>query len=1098
MVPGTCMLLKRKCSYILSLIVLSACLGSQPGVEVREAQAAETESSGVVRVTNRVLRPAELVPPLGFNHFGGAGALNYAQNNIISSPGNEPMYSRDLYRVTKTDGKRFEIDGGGADAFKLWASGFLSGADVQIYRIVDEAGRPLKTKDDRGHLDTSNAKKAIYVGSGQIIPRGTPGFPDGGHVANRYVAIHPHANVNGLSSKIIDYKGLEPNRKYYYRLIALAGNKKKSVPSAEVSVAIRTGRASPPVLMPPNGEDNLPAWTPSRSWSWRPNVAGGTKPYKFNAFQLDGKTPIRTLGVDIDTKTGKLSGILKRVAHKGFVVEVTDANGLSSRRIYQFPGSKPTNAVLEPAPPTNLKAYSKNGVVYLSWTPSKSENVTGYRVERSTAPLSSQDSALYLDKKSPKLVDGDYLVIEKKYIDFDMRGVSPRVRGIGNPSDTPNWHWRTYGDISLSLDQHKSSLPEGMLGGETALKVVTEKNGGQLYQAVAAGSGVANDYWYGHFEAGKRYRWEGWLRAESLPKNAVTLTFEPGFSITKKISVGDKWKKFQWDFKAPKEKSGVMHFGPKIKVNRPGTLWLDDMRLYQLDDTSGDNPRYIAPNLILNEVLRSQPKIGPKGVHRIWVLDRNMTMDSILSWHSNTRIAPNWNTEVRKTEDMTLPMALEFDRLTGDSKKTRMVPWITLQHILHSKEDWHNLIEWLAAPISGGEETKRSRPYAYLRTQQRGNKRPWTDEFEKIYIEFGNETWHNSKIADWIGFAQKYEIHQGDTQYGLFSAYLIDVIKSSPYWKSQGLDKKIEFVLGANYGGRLNKRGPITTGFSGYGEVAISKAPQADSVSHANYAGPKWETGDSQEGTFSEEGLQASLLAWAIGPEPNQARMVEAQKYLKSQGVKYYLTAYEGGPSGYKIPGQGGKEQVEINERYGKSLALAVGVLDTWLGSYKLGWTDQAYLGFSQGTHYSSHTMAEDGYRPHVGWQALRLRNQAGRGALMETKNLGVPQIDFRGKRYDSVSSYAMKDGQRWTVFVLSRSINKTISVALELPFKQAQKITKYRLKGKPAANNRTSLEVPLEELSVDTKQLSSGRMMVEEGKLKPATIIAYVFEGTR
>ena len=45
-------------------------------------------------VTDKVLRPAEKVPPLGANDWGGCGAVQWAANNFVHNSGNEPVYWR--------------------------------------------------------------------------------------------------------------------------------------------------------------------------------------------------------------------------------------------------------------------------------------------------------------------------------------------------------------------------------------------------------------------------------------------------------------------------------------------------------------------------------------------------------------------------------------------------------------------------------------------------------------------------------------------------------------------------------------------------------------------------------------------------------------------------------------------------------------------------------------------------------------------------------------------------------------------------------------------------------------------------------------------
>ena len=256
-----------------------------------------------------------------------------------------------------------------------------------------------------------------------------------------------------------------------------------------------------------------------------------------------------------------------------------------------------------------------------------------------------------------------------------------------------------------------------------------------------------------------------------------------------------------------------------------------------------------------------------------------------------------------------------------------------------------------------------------------GHGAPWTDEFAEIIVEFGNETWHNGFFADWLGFNRHGAIWQGGPEYGLFARYLIETMHKSPYWKPQGLDGKLRFCLGAGYNGSVEKDGKVR----GYGEEAMQTCPDATCLGHANYVGPKWETGDAGTGRFDDHGVQGTLLGFLAGPEASQIKMGQAREALAKSHHAYDIVAYEGGPSGYALPGRDSPEQKAVNEKYGKSLAMAVASLDAWMRSYQYGWTYQNFLGYGQGLYWNSHTPLWDGFRASPGWQAPGAA-QPGRG----------------------------------------------------------------------------------------------------------------------
>ena len=213
---------------------------------------------------------------------------------------------------------------------------------------------------------------------------------------------------------------------------------------------------------------------------------------------------------------------------------------------------------------------------------------------------------------------------------------------------------------------------------------------------------------------------------------------------------------------------------------------------------------------------------------------------------------------------MTLPQGLMFDLATGKDPQSRMKPWLVLQHVLHSEQDWLGLVEYLAAPYDAKADSPSPSRGPTNAASSAACRTPWTDEFAGIVIEFGNETWHNGHFDDWLGFRTRSAIWQGGTEYGLFSTYLIQNMKKSPYWKAQGLDGKIRFCLGGGYGNaRLDAKGKI----NGYGELAMQACPEATLLGHANYVGPKWETGDAARKSFNDRGVQETLLGYVTDME---------------------------------------------------------------------------------------------------------------------------------------------------------------------------------------------------------------------------------------
>ena len=1056
-------------------------------------------------VTEEVLRPAEQVPPIGANGYGRCGAIEWAANNFVQNSGNEPIWWRNLHRVTECGERWFEIDGGGVSWWDLWGNGFLSGARVRVYRIVDENGVAIAGER---YLEMERAHHVELVGETTVLPAGTPGLPEGGWVVTEYGDVHRGQWIRGGNLSVTDARGLENGVTYWYTLIAVDAEGRESAPCDEVAATPRAGLDTPPHILIGNAEDRFPPTTANQGFRFELEAVGGTPPYKWSV--VEGALPA---GLELDPASGVIEGIAtdEPILSDTLRIAVTDADGRRDSRVWHLLRAVGGTGDEVPRPPSRLTASAGDGFVTLRWKPSPSQNSVAYRLKRSTRPLANQENRVYLAADAPPLERFDYVVIEKKFDPFDMRLVHPRVRGIGNPVDAPNWYWRHEPErVRLSLEAHQDPPAEMIEPGETCLRIdALDDEEAKIEQFVFIGTDLPNDepIWYGQLEPGKPYRMEVWLRREKLGAGgAVTFSYGRAYpGLEERFEVTGDWQRFTHDFVGPERPGEHWHFGHRFAFTGPGTLWLDNARIFRVE---GEPDAPFVPNAtVLEERLTAAPASGPKGAQRCWVLDRHATMASLLSWHGSSQVSPDWSTSVRGTVEMTIPMALELCARTGDGAEERVTPWFVLQHMLHDEADWRALVEYLAVPFDPERDSAEAKPWAHRRFTQRGAGTPWTDEFDELIIEFGNETWHNGVFDDWIGFHLRNNVWQGGPEYGLFCQYLIEGMRSDPRWAELGLDGKIRFALGDGYPRRDVGDGWRLT----YGEEAMRTCPDADLLAHANYIGPKWETGDASASRVDDHGVQLALLAYPTGNAPEFVEMRKTRERLAAAGVEYELAAYESGPSGYALPGRAGKAEVLVQERYGKSLAMAVAALDGWLGAYAEGWTHQCFFSYGQGRRWNSHTWFSEGFRPSPAWEAMKLRNRHARGDLVTVEAVSSPTIEIRGESHPLIGCYAFREERRWSVFLLSRKLDGehdgvdfgdgATRVALTMPPRAAERITLYRLTGDPRENNLEERRIAIESIPVPAKALHDGRFEVSsetgglENGLPPGSVYLYVFE---
>ena len=726
---------------------------------------------------------------------------------------------------------------------------------------------------------------------------------------------------------------------------------------------------------------------------------------------------------------------------------------------------------------------------------------------------SEGNNRVYVDDPALELAYGDYAFIFIKKDFMPLEEAHERLHGWFNQDEYGLF--LNGGDNATSrLVPHPTPIPAAFdEPGETCLRIEATDNA-----SYNAGQWVYHPYddaegqWYSQLHPGSSYRVEAWLRQDGLGNNGqVNFAFvgnQAYASVNQSTpwQVTNEWQHFTYDFVAPEYPTSGMHIGHALQFTGPGTLYVDNFLLYRYDEKHQFEPFGPHENTF-DEFMNSIAEAGRKPAVRFYPLQySNSTIDALLSNYGNASLDIN-SGAFGGFSNATIAQSIRWAFATGQSPQDRVVPYLTISEE-YTEAEWKALVEYLGVPYDANSDTPESKPYAYMRTQQRGGVgTPWTTEFREILIEYGNETWHNGAGGyGWHGFSAPGAVHQGGVEYGIFARYMIDEqVKAMPAWTQHNLDSSIKFVLGANYNADPN---------SGYGELAAQQGGGVAYVGHANYVGPKWETGDTGSSVFDDHGVQETLL----GGYTNMFDLIEAaaasRDQLNAAGANYQLIAYEGGPSGYWT----NDDNPEIDELYGKSLAMGVAALDTWLYSTLNGYGHQCYLGFSSGRWWTSHTPPEAGaLRPHIGWLGLKLRNRFAPGEeMLETSIERLPRLQRGEEAVPLFSSYALRSGNQVYVFVLSRVLDGNhdgvdfgagvVPVTLHLPFlERPSSIMLHKLAnidGSPAdprANNREAMTIDIVSSELDIAHYSNDFVINEQsggltGGMAPGTAYLYVF----
>ncbi|MBD3243341.1 MAG: hypothetical protein GF331_22315, partial [Chitinivibrionales bacterium] len=724
------------------------------------------------------------------------------------------------------------------------------------------------------------------------------------------------------------------------------------------------------------------------------------------------------------------------------------------------------------------------------------------------------DSAIGLER-------GDYAFIMIEKAQLASSEINGRLYQFNSNIGSAG-HLFKPGDWNAKLVPHPGTpLPQEFLDddpGKTCYELSptnteTHNVGKTMFHAYDQREGL----YYGALTPGAPYRVEVWLRQEGLGNGGLVRfnSNQSYSSISANWNVTGTWQKYTHDFTGPAYPDGdPWHHNFGFEVTGPGKLWIDNWKVFQ-NDAVHENRAFTPCTLGFNEYLRSIPPIGQKpSVRFMGTFGSTSPMERMLSDWSSSRVDFMWN--LQAGTNMTIPHCMYWAFKSGDSPATRIVPYLTLR-VEYVEEDWRAVVEYLGVPYDPSIDTPAGKPFAYMRYKQRGNVgTPWTDEFREIVIEYGNESWHNGAgNYGWHGFGVSQFTWSGGIEYGLFANYMFDrTAGAMPEWTQYNLGSKIKFALNGGY----------FVGPDEYGEISVKRTTGAVKyVTHANYVGPKWETGDTPNMVFDDDGLQRTLVA--AGPEFKEgylAKHAEFRDLAAGQGVDYDLIAYEGGPSGYYVSSDNDTAK-EVAEQYGKSVAMAVAALDGWLYSSYVGYKHQNYLIYACGRGWTSHTQAiQGGFRQHAGWKALALRNNYARGdRMLLTTFSSIPT--FRDTVVDTgevplVAAYTLTNEARsvYSVFVLSRKLAGTHNgsnfgdgytpVTINLPFSQTpQAIYLHKITrpdgspSDPADNNRTAENVVITSSRIPTAQfaqsfaLNAARGADDRG-IPEAGIYLYVF----
>lgn len=399
------------------------------------------------------------------------------------------------------------------------------------------------------------------------------------------------------------------------------------------------------------------------------------------------------------------------------------------------------------------------------------------------------------------------------------------------------------------------------------------------------------------------------------------------------------------------------------------------------------------------------------------------------------------------------------------SKEVGAQPWITVGSV-NTPEDWYQLISYLAAPAGFDEDSGRRASH--------GHATPWTQEFDKIYLEIGNEWWNP--------IFTPFHLWEPAT-YAALCETIVDRVKQHPHYDAE----RIVIIAG---GWAINGHH--------WNEILDEENPGNQRISIAPYL-----VHELNQATSPNEKFQtffADVESYAQGPGSTIFNALEASAPDTGLAV-YELNTHP----------TGGAASPETVSEIAPSTAAGIAVLDQALSLMsRFEATPVNYFTLLQreyngrlGLWGTTIREVSGKLRPRPVWHGLRLANQyLIQGDLVACAVADTPTWDqaengtvAEVEDVPMLHAYAFLDEAgsqpKANVLLINRSLERSLPVTITLPFQASGDVQSATLTSNlPQDNNEDQERVTLSE-----KQLT-GYQPGDELIVPPCAAVVYQFQG--
>ena len=434
-------------------------------------------------------------------------------------------------------------------------------------------------------------------------------------------------------------------------------------------------------------------------------------------------------------------------------------------------------------------------------------------------------------------------------------------------------------------------------------------------------------------------------------------------------------------------------------LNEGGEIWLDDCMLYKQGQT---NPTTFTDTFV-NRLKELRP-----GVLRDWRVQSGASLDNELA-EPFARKRTGYRPHQREADNFGYSLH-EFLELC---KEVGAEPWYVISPTF-SQEDLDNLAAYLGAPVSSGH------PYA-VRRQALGQYEPWTNVFEKIHLEYGNEMWGGASGSDpFFGASALGGMRLAQIAHDRFG-----IVQASSHFVAD----RIDFIIGGQ------------SAFPGRQGEIESNSTNHDTVAVAPYFGILDEWPD-------DAGKYYPMFALALNG--SNGVVAESEAYLEASGQGHNLAIYE-----INLHTTHGPAPNDMRNEYvtslgaGLSLPLAMLSYQRDLGiNVQCAFTATGYsFKFWNGPEdfvrlWGMLRDLESTGRKRPTWLGVEVANKAIQGSMITSVQEGdvpeapLPAINgvLEAGTLPLIHSFAYKSGQGYGLVLFNLDLEQSRDVTLVLP----------------------------------------------------------------